>query len=596
VGWEEAQSSSGPPPFGRESPIHTGYGKRLALHKSAWDAPAVVGRLRAQVAESLWAFAAVFTNRDLRRVELAFAGSELGKWLYIIALAVFAYEEGGAAAVGLVALIRTVPAAIGAPFTSLLGDRYERGRVMFVATLVRVLTMLAAAAVAYFDASAVLVYLLVGVVTLASTAFRPAQAAALPGLARTPDELTAANLASSTIATLASFIGPAAGGLLLAVTSVEVVFLLTAAVFLWGALLVLPVRAPAPSERSPATPRTIAHEAGAGFAAMASDRDLRLLMGLYCAQALVGGAFNVLVVVSAIELLDLGEAGVGWLNAAFGVGGVVGAVVALALIGRRRLASDFMFGIVLWGVPLALIGVWPEPAVAVLLLGLVGVGETLVEVAGPTLLQRSVPDRVLARVFGALEALIITTIGIGGLLAPLLIEALGIRGAFLASGTLLPVLAAVFWRRLTSLDRAHPPAAREVALLRGVPMFAPLPDTTLEQLASKLVRMRVPAGGEIFAQGDLGDRFYVVADGEVEVSIDGRPASVLGPGGFFGEIALVRDVPRTASVRAKSDVELYSLERDDFIAAVTGHTPSAAAADAVIATRLGRLRPAAASD
>ena len=556
----------------------------------------MIGQLRARVSESLAAFAAVFTNRDLRRVELAFAGSELGKWLYLIALAVFAYDAGGAAAVGLVALVRTVPAAIGAPFTSLLGDRYERARVMFVATLVRVLTMVAAAAVAFFDASAVLIYALVAVVTLASTAFRPAQAAALPGLARTPEELTAANLASSTIATLASFIGPAAGGLMLAVTSVEVVFLITAGVFLWAALLVLPVRAPAPSERPAATGRAIAREAGAGFAAMAEDRDLRLLMGLYCAQALVGGTFNVLVVVSAIELLDLGEAGVGWLNAAFGVGGILGAIVALALIARQRLASDFMFGIVLWGVPLALIGVWPEPAVALLLLGLVGVGETLVEVAGPTLLQRSVPDRVLARVFGALEALIITTIGIGGLLAPLLIELLGIRGAFVASGALLPVLAAVFWRRLSALDRAHPAPARQVALLRSVSMFATLPEPTQEQLAAKLVPVRVPAGRQIFAQGDPGDRFYVVADGTVEVLVDGGTVSVLGPSGFFGEIALVRDVPRTATVRAKSDAELYSLERDDFVAAVTGHARSAAAADAVIATRLGRLGPLAASD
>jgi MFS family permease len=556
----------------------------------------VIGRLRARISDSVSAFAAVFTNRDLRRVELAFAGSELGKWLYIIALAVFAYDEGGAAAVGLVALIRTVPAAVGAPFTSLLADRYDRARVMLVATLVRVLTMGAAAAVAFFDAGTVLVYVLVGVVTLASTAFRPAQAAALPGLARTPEELTAANLASSTIATLAGFVGPAVGGLMLAVTSVEVVFLVTAGVFLWGALLVLPVAAPVPFERAASTARAIAREAGAGFAAMAADPDLRLLMGLYCAQALVGGAFNVLVVVSALELLDLGEAGVGWLNAAFGVGGIIGAVVALALIARRRLASDFMFGIVLWGMPLALIGIWPEPAVALLLLGLVGVGETLVEVAGPTLLQRSVPDRVLARVFGALESLIITTIGIGGLLAPLLIELLGIRGALVASGAFLPVLAAVFWRRLTALDRAHPVAAREVALLRGVSIFAPLPDATLEQLAAQLVPVRVPAGRAIFAQGDAGDRFYVITEGTVAVSIDDRPVSSLGPGDSFGEIALVRDVPRTATVTAQSEVESYALERDDFIAAVTGHAPSAEAADAVIATRLGRLRPAAASD
>jgi MFS family permease len=556
----------------------------------------MVGRLRARIVESLWAFGAVFTNRDLRRVGFAFAGSELGKWLYLIALAVFAYDHGGAAAVGLVALVRTVPAAIGAPFTSLLGDRYDRGRVMFVATLLRALTMVAAAAVALVDAPAVLVYLLVGVVTLASTAFRPALAAALPGIARTPDELTAANLASSTIATLAGFIGPAAGGLLLAGTSVEAVFILTAVVFLLSAVSVAPVDAPAPAEPPTQSGVTTLRDVTAGFAAMFQDRDLRLLMGLYSAQAFVGGAFNVLVVVAAIELLDLGDAGVGWVNTAFGVGGLLGAVVALALLARRRLASDFMFGIVLWGVPLALIGLWPEPAVALLLLALVGVGETLVEVAGPTILQRSVPDHLLARVFGALESLLITTLGVGGLLAPVLIELLGIRGALFASGAILPVLAAIFWRRLTAIDRAHPARAREIELLRAVPIFAPLPAPTLEQLAVQLTPVHFPSGREIFRQGDAGDRFYVIAEGTLEVAIDGATAGVLGPGDYFGEIALLRDVPRTATVIAQTDVELYALERDDFIAALTGHAPSAEAADAVVAARLGRLRPAAAAD
>jgi MFS family permease len=554
----------------------------------------VIARVREQLAESTRAFAAVFTNPDLRRVELAFAGSEAGKWLYIIALAVFAYEAGGAAAVGIVALIRTVPAAVGAPFTALLADRYARERVMFVATALRVVAMAAATAVVALDAAAAYVYVLAGIVTLASTAFRPAQAAILPSLARTPEELTAANLAASTIATLAGFAAPAVGALLLAAASVAVTFALTSAVFAVSALLAVRVRPPSATiteDVPPPARRGVVSEFSAGFRALLGEPDLRLLIGLYTAQALVGGAFNVLVVVSALELLDLGDAGVGWLNTAFGVGGFLGAVVALGLLARQRLASDFMFGIVLWGAPLIAIGLWPEPAVAIVLLALVGVGETLVEVAGPTLLQRSVPDEVLARVFGALESMLIATIGIGGLLAPILIEALGIRGALIATGAILPVLAAVFWRRLTTVERAHPVAEAELVLLRGVPFLTPLPPGTLEQLAASLTPVRLPAGDTVIRSGEPGDRFYVVAEGEADVVADDGRSSRLGPGDSFGEIALLRHIPRTATVTAATDLHLLALARDGFIAAVTGHSPSAEAADAVVASRLGTLRP-----
>ncbi len=544
--------------------------------------------LRERLSEPFQAFRAVFANPGLRRVELAAAGSETGKWLYILALSIFAYDAGGATAVGIVALIRTVPAAIGAPFTALLGDRYRRDHVMLGASLARVVAVGATAAIAASGASSLLVYLLAGVVTLTSTAFRPAQAAALPSLARTPDELTAANVASSTISTLSSFIGPAAGGLLFALTSTEVVFLTTAGVFLWSAVLVSRVRLEKPSSTSTSR-EGVARGAIAGFRTILGDANLRALMSLYTVQAFVGGAFNVLVVVVALDLLDLGDSGVGLLNAGFGVGGFLGAAVSLALLARRRLAADFMLGMFLWGVPLMLIGLWPNLGAALVLLGLVGVGETLVEVAGPTMLQRSVPDALLARVFGALESLLVTMIGLGGLTAPVVIHFFGVRGALVASGLLLPAFAALFWRRLLAIDREHAPPERELDLLRGVSFFTRLPEPTLEQLASRLERIGVSAGRDVFRQGDPGDRFYVVAAGEVEVLIDGRSTDILGPGEYFGEIALLRDIPRTAGVRARTDVELYALARDDFIAAVTGHAPSLDAADAVIAVRLGSL-------
>ena len=219
--------------------------------------------------------------------------------------------------------------------------------------------------------------------------------------------------------------------------------------------------------------------------------------------------------------------------------------------------------------------------------GVVGVGNVLVDVAGLTLLQRMAPDEVRARVFGVLESVFLATIGIGAILAPLLTSAFGPRGALIAAGVGLCVVVLLFWRRLGTVDAPALVPEEELSLLRGVPIFVPLPQVTLEQVASHLSQVRLAAGDVVFRRGDHGDRFYVVEAGEVIVSPESRPPVTLGRGGYFGEIALLRDVPRTATVTARTEVELHALERDIFIAAVTGHAPSAEAADAVIATHLG---------
>jgi MFS family permease len=246
-------------------------------------------------------------------------------------------------------------------------------------------------------------------------------------------------------------------------------------------------------------------------------------------------------------------------------------------------------------VPIALIGVWPHEAPALLFLALLGVGNTLVDVAALTLLQRAAPDDVLARVFGVIESLLVGAIGLGAILAPLLVSWLGIRGALIATGAFLPVLAVFAWPRLVRIDSDVVVPERQLALLRGLPMFAPLPAATLEHLAGALRPLGVGAGQAIIREGEPGDRFYVVDSGEVEVSADGKPMRTLGPGDYFGEIALLRPTPRTATVIARGDVTLFSLDRDEFVAAVTGHPDSRDAADAVIGARLGSLRTGMAS-
>jgi MFS family permease len=553
----------------------------------------MMGGMRERLTESAFAFGAVFRNPDLRRIELALAGSVTGEWAYAIALAVYAFDRGGAAAVGLVGLIRFLPAAVSAPFAAVLGDRFRRGSVMVASDVLRALAMAAAAVAALGGAPAGVIYALAGFVSVVSTAFRPAQAALLPSLARTPEDLTAANVASTTIESVGSFVGPAVGGLLLAASSPGVVFAGTAATFAWSALLVLAVAEPPAGDRGRGP--GLRAEALAGFRTIAVEARLRLVVALYGAQTLVAGALNVLIVVAALDLLDLGKSGPGFLNSAVGVGGLAGAVVALALVGRRRLATDFGIGLLLWGVPIALIGVWPHEAPALALLAVLGVGNTLVDVAALTLLQRAAPDEVLARVFGVIESLLVGALGLGAILAPVLVSVFGIRGAFIATGALLPVLTVFAWPRLVRIDSEVTMPEQELALLRRLPMFAPLPASTLEHLARSLRPLRADAGEEIVREGALGDRFFVLSSGEVDVSVAGRPTAKLAAGDYFGEIALLREVPRTATVVARTDVELFSLDRDEFVAAVTGHPESREAADAVIGARLGSLRAGIAS-
>ncbi|MFY9579971.1 MAG: MFS transporter, partial [Gaiellaceae bacterium] len=541
--------------------------------------------LRERLAESRQAFSAVFTNPGLRRLELSWTGTVCAYWIFIVTLSLFAYEHGGAGAVGLVGLLRVLPSVVASPFGAVLGDRYPRERVMVAINLLRSLTIAGAAVAAFAGAPAGIVYALGSLMGLLQSTFRPTQAALLPQLARTPEELTAANLVLTTIEGMGIFLGPAIGGLLLAATGTDVVFAATAGVFLVSAFLLVGVRVErgTPAARVPAG---FLREAFAGYRTVARDARLRLVIGLYGAQTLVAGALNVLIVVAALELLDLGKAGIGYLNSAVGVGGLVGGFGALALLGRTKLASDFGVGLVLLGLPIALIGVFPETAVALVLLGLVGVGTTIVDVAGVTLLQRAVPDDVLTRVMGVVQSVFVGTLGIGAVIAPLLTSTLHVRGALIATGAALPVLTVLAWTRLRALDAQTAAPARGLELLHGISLFRPLPPATMEQLAANLIPVHAAAGEEIVRQGAIGDRFYIVARGELDVTVDGRRGEPLRAGDHFGEIALLHDVPRTATVRARTDVELLALDRDEFLGAVTGHPESAEAAHAVVAARL----------
>jgi MFS family permease len=550
----------------------------------------VAGHLR----ESARSFAAVFRNANLRRLEGAWTASAVGHWALLVAVSVYAYGQGGEKAVGVVFLLRLVPAGIIAPFAGVLADRYRRESVLFASALVRCLLAAGAAVGVALDAPAPVVYGLAIATSIASAPFRSAQAALTPTLAATPGELTAANAVASTVESLAFFLGPALAGLLLAVTGIDVVFGLTSASFAVAALVVLRIRAPRVEVSKEVEASTILGECLAGFRVVLKHRTLRVLIGFLTAQTLVAGLMLVYLVVIAIEVLDLGDSGVGYLNSAFGVGALVGALGALGLTGARRLSPAFVFGILLWGVPLIALGLSSSVVAALVLFGVMGAGNSLVDVAGYTLVQRAVPDEVLARVFGVIQFSFLTSLGIGGMLAPILLDAFGTEKALIVTGAFLPVLVLLFGRQVAKIDAtAAAPEAQELRLLGAVPIFAPLPGAALEHIAGRLVPLRLEAGTVIVREGDAGDRFYVVVEGEVDVTAEGKPVSTLAAGGYFGEIALLKDVPRTATVAARTPVVLYALEREDFLAAVTGHAPSAKAAESVISSRLSGLATAA---
>jgi MFS family permease len=546
-----------------------------------------VEALRRQLVDSLRAFKGIYRNAGLRRLQLAWIGSSVGTWGYVVALMVYAYDQGGAAAVGLVGLIRWFPAAVAAPFGGVVGDRFPRLRVMIASDFVRATALAVAAAAIVLDSPAVIVYLLSVVVTATSQVFQPAEAALLPTIAETPEELAAANVASSTIEAAGYFVGPAIGGVLLAVSNVQTVFVVTAVAFLWSAAMLALIRLKAPEEHLLKPRGSLLQESLAGFKTIGADWRLRVIIGLFGVQTLVYGAFVVLTAVAAIQLLDLGSPGIGYLNAALGVGGLIGGIVAVVLVGVRRLALTFGLALILWGAPILVVGLWAKPVPAFILIGIAGLGITLVDVAGFTLLQRAVPEDVLARVFGVLHSAFYFTGGIGAIVAPLLIDWLGVRGALIVTGAALPAVTIPAFGLLAHIDRTVTVPSAQLKRLRSIAMFAPLPAPTLESLASNLEPVEVPTGETIFRQGDAGDRFYIVDSGEVEIEIDGREANVLGPGDYFGEIALLRDIPRTGTARARKETKLYALDREAFVGAVTGHAASSEAAEGIVVARLG---------
>ncbi|HEV8247537.1 MAG TPA: MFS transporter [Polyangiaceae bacterium] len=548
-------------------------------------------QLRSRLKAAGAAFASNAVNSNLRRAQLSFLGAWTAEWAFTVGLGIVAYRAGGPTAVGLVGLLRMVPSAVIAPLAAPLADRGRRERVLVLVSTARGVATGAAGIVVALDGPVVIVYVLAALSTIAATLFRPAHSALLPSLCRTGHELASANVVRGMLDSIATLVGPLLAAVLLELTDVAGVFAFASAASLAAAAVLLRLRYDAPPR--PAAPRG-AHlmaDVAEGIRAVVGNRDLALFTGLGMAQTFTRGALTVFTVVVALDLLHTGEPGVGTLTGAVGAGAVIGSLLASLLVGSHRLAQWFGVGVALWGLPVALIPLFPRQATALTLLACVGIGNALVDVGLFTLMARLAPDAVLARVFGLFESLITLAVGLGALIASLLIEWTSVSVALVIVGALAPSLVIVAWRRLRHLDRYIGELDSEIRVLHGVSMLQPLPLPAIEQLARGLEPVQVHAGDVVFRQGDPADRFYVIENGRADVVGDGRLVTTLGPGEGFGEIALLRRVPRTATVRAATDLEMYAMRCDRFLPVVTGFPPSARAAGTTVEAELDRFNP-----
>jgi len=524
----------------------------------------------------LGVFRSLAGNGPLRRVVGGYALFTLTQYSVWIAMLVYAYGRGGATIAGLVALAQLVPAALLAPVFAALADRRSPVVLLAGGYLVQAAGMGATAA-AIAGGVPLAAYAAAVVASTAVATTRPAQSTLIPSLAVTTDQLTAANVVISWVEAAGIAIAGSMTGVLIWAGGVAGVFAVCAALGAVAVLLVVRLRVPAlsaPPEQAP--PLTAGLRASMRLAVR--QPRLRLMLALLTAEAAVVGALDLLFVILAVTVLGRSQAWAGYLNSVYGVGAILAAGVSMLLVGRR-LGAPILGAALLLSGALAALASGLGLAGTVALLTVVGASRAVLDVATRSLLQRSVPAQSLGQVFGLLEGLTMAGLAIGALLVPALVHLGGSWLALLGVAAVLPLAATAGGRALFGLDANAPVPVVQIALLRSISLFAELPAPALEGLAAALTPAEVPAGTILIRQGDEGDAYYAIAAGQLDVSQDGRFLGRCGRGEGVGDIALLRAVPRTATVTAHTDATVYKLAKEPFLTAVLGHAATQRQAD-----------------
>ena len=503
-----------------------------------------------------------------------------------MAVSTLLFQLGGLGTVAVYGVVRTIVPALGVPLVAAAAGRFGHGRML------RAITATAAVASAGIVAAmltlptgveVVVVLVLAAVIGTALGAFRPITSALMPSLVRRPQELVACTASAGFLGGATTIAGPLLAGLLVAVAGQEWAIGATVVLLLLAALFAGRLPTPPMMRSDPAGRR----RGGAVGTLFSSPQAASIGVLLPC-QTFVRGALNVIVVGYVVHTLDLGEGAVGLLLADIGIGGILAFPAALAIVGVSRLYRSVGLGLFLWGLPLALAALVPYPAAAIALFAVVGIGNALLDVSAFSALPRAVPGHTLHTAFGVLESLLQIGMAIGAAAAGVLLALLDPRLALLVVGLFLPVVALVAAPMLRRFDTGLEHHEVEVELLRQQPVFESLPMPVLDNLGGRMLPVEFETGEVIMAEGDEGDRYVLIVDGEVTFSQRGSVINSLGDGAAFGEIALVHDVRRTATAVAATTVHARTLDRDAFLSALGCDPRARAVADATAAERLAR--------
>jgi CRP-like cAMP-binding protein/predicted MFS family arabinose efflux permease len=526
----------------------------------------------------------VFSHRDYRYLLPGFAISSVGDWIYGVSLVVVVYDRTHSAGwVAAVTITRLIPYVAFGAFGGVLADRYERRSLMLVCDLARAALMIILAILVTALDSLWPLIVIAFLTSAASTPYQPAMYAMTPAIVGEQD-LAAANAVSNSVEHIAILLGPAIGGILLLLGPPAVAFALNGMSFLISGACVWAI-----ATRSSGSKAEEEEEAGLkqrlvqGFRAILDSNEVSMLVLLLGVGTFVYGQQVVMLVLISKKLIATGSEGVGFLNAAVGFGGVVIAGFSNRMARATHPALLFAAGVLATGVPLALVAFATVPVVAYALMAVTGAGSILLEVTGLTMLQRSLSNEVMGRVFGVMTSLFVGSLLLGSLVTPMLIDVTSLKLTLVLAGLILPVVILFALPSLRSLDRSSVARMQElsgsVTTLARLNIFAGAPRQTLETIASVMTEESTEPGTDVIREGDPADDFFVVREGELDVLAVGemgagpRKVNSLGPGDYFGEIGLLEGIPRTASVRAVTPTRLYRIPGRDFLDTVN-RTPA----------------------